>query len=65
MSKTRHRAKAELEKAINNLEWCLKHLLFLDLSGYGEKVEFKDILVFVSNAIIELQKVIRKLKDKI
>ena len=63
--KTRHRAKAELEMAANNLDWTLKHLLFLDMSGYGDKDEFKDVLTFVSNAIIEIQKVIRKLKDKL
>lgn len=63
MIKSRDRAKVELNYAINNLDWVLKHLKKFGELGYMDIEEFRVQIVALSNAVMELQTAISRLKD--
>jgi len=63
MIKSRDRAKVELNYAVNNLDWVLKHLKTFAELGYMDREEFRVQIVALSNAVMELQTAITRLKD--
>ncbi|GAI98035.1 unnamed protein product [marine sediment metagenome] len=63
MIKSRDRAKVELNYAVNNLDWVLKHLKKFGELGYADIEEFRVQIVALGNAIMELQTAISRLKD--
>jgi len=63
MIKSRDRAKVELNYAINNLDWVLKHLKTFAELGYMDREEFRVQIIALVNAVMELQNAINRLKD--
>jgi len=63
MIKSRDRAKVELNYAINNLDWVLKHLKTFAELGYMDREEFRVQIIALVNAVMELQTAISRLKD--
>ncbi|MBA7577840.1 hypothetical protein ES708_19695 [subsurface metagenome] len=63
MIKSRDRAKVELNYAINNLDWVLKHLKTFAELGYMDREVFRVQIIALSNATMELQTAIKRLKD--
>ena len=65
MVTVRHRAKVELQRAVDNLDWSIHHLqTFYDL-GYGASEDFHTDIRLLVSAIMELQKAIVRVRDKI
>lgn len=63
MIKSRDRAKVELNYAVNNLDWVLKHLKTFAELGYMDREEFRVQIIALSNVVMELQTAITRLKD--
>ncbi len=63
MIKSRDRAKVELNYAINNLDWVLKHLKTFAELGYMKRPEFAAKIIALANVVMELQTGIKRLKD--
>lgn len=63
MIKSRDRAKVELNYAVNNLDWVLKHLKTFAELGYMDREEFRVQIIALVNAVMELQTAIKRLKD--
>lgn len=62
-AKSRDRAKIELNYALGNLDWVLKHLKYFGELGYMDIEKYRIQVIAISNAVMEIQNAITRLRS--